>query len=190
VARPVASKGIEEPGPDLEGAQEAERGVAFKADFKLPFATGTLAGAEGATSSPFAPVPQLVVGFQAGRFGLGAGFGFTSFGASEGEIGGGQSLTEVLIAPTVTVDLFQSSDHKVALYALGAPIFGVVLVSNESAESDLGFQFALGASYSLHKNFHLGLEVGPVGHFYMQPDETVDTVSIYTALVGSFVYPR
>jgi len=43
----------------------------------------------------------------------------------------------------------------------------------------------------LHPNFRLGLEVGPVGHFYNTAgDETFSTITLYTALVGTFLYPR
>jgi hypothetical protein len=56
----------------------------------------------------------------------------------------------------------------------------------------LRFQFALGANYAPHENFRRGLEVGPVGHFYSgsSSQESISTVTLYTALVGSFLYPR
>lgn len=101
------------------------------------------------------------------------------------------SITELLIAPTLTFDVFQSNDGKVALYVLGAPIFGNIIITNESPESDVGFQFALGANVALHENFRVGLESGPVGHFYNGSDvQSVSTIGLYTALVGTFVYPR
>jgi hypothetical protein len=174
--------------------------LAFRADFKLPFTVSTLlAGGEGgAEQNPFAPVPQLVLGFQFGRIGIGVGLGFTRVSASTTEVvlvgastTSSSSITEPLIAPTLTVDVFQSNDGKVALYVLGAPIFGDIIVTNESSESDVGFQFALGANVALHENFRVGLEAGPVGHFYSVSDnESVSTISLYTALVGTFVYPR
>ena len=96
-----------------------------------------------------------------------------------------------MFSPTLTIDAFRSNDDKVALYILSAPIFGLILVTNSSAESDLGFQFALGANVALHENFRLGLEVGPVGHFYGGAEnESVSSISLYTALVGTFIYPR
>jgi hypothetical protein len=201
-ARPPAASPLQP-----ETATASEHPTAFRADFKLPFAVSTLlvngsnVSGSDISSSPFAPVPQLFLGLQTGRVGLGAGIGFTRIGASatslvaSGGLGGGFnesfSLTELLLAPTLTLDAFQSKDGKVALYVLAAPIFGIILESNESAESDLGFQFALGANMALHDNFRLGLEVGPVGHFYNSSgDETFSSISLYTALVGSFLYPR
>jgi hypothetical protein len=175
--------------------------MAFRADFKLPFTVSTLStGGEGGglEQNPFAPVPQLVLGFHVGRIGLGAGLGFTRIGVTTSEVsfsGGAtsasNSIAEILIAPTLTVDVFQSDDGKVAFYVLGAPIFGDILITGENSESDLGFQFALGANLALHENFRLGLEVGPVGHFYSgEENESASTISLYTALVGTFVYPR
>ena len=173
----------------------ASSGTSFRADFKLPFAVATFVGGNAAAPAPFAPVPQLVLGFQTGRFGLGAGIGFTRFGVSGGGgfSFGSQSLTELLFSPTVTVDAFQSRDRKVAFYLLGAPVFGVIVsqtFSKGNVDSDLGFQFALGASYALHENFRLGMEVGPVGHFYNTQNTTYTTMSLYTALVATFVYPK
>jgi hypothetical protein len=191
IARPTQRAASE---PEPETLAIGDHPPAFRADFKLPFAVASLLSEEGASQAPFAPVPQLISGFQSGRMGLGLGLGFTHLAVSSSvtiDGDGSQSVTELLIAPTLTVDAFQSKDGKVALYFLGAPIFGIVLESNESAQSDLGFQFALGASYALHENFRLGMEVGPVGHFYSTDEgDTYSTVSLYTALVGSFVYPR
>jgi hypothetical protein len=176
--------------------------LAFRADLKLPFTVSTLVagGAEGGEeNNPFAPVPQLVLGLQFGRIGIGAGLGFTRLSASTTEVvevgvpttSTTVSLTELMIAPTLTVDVFQSNDGKVAFYVLGAPIFGDIIITNASSETDVGFQFALGANVALHENFRVGLEAGPVGHFYnLNDNESESTISIYTALVGTFVYPR
>jgi hypothetical protein len=173
--------------------------LAFRADFKLPFTVSTLLAGEGeAEQNPFAPVPQLVLGFQFGRIGVGVGLGFMRLSASTTGVvlvgastSSSSSIAEPLIAPTLTVDLFQSNDGKVALYVLGAPIFGDIIITNESSESDVGFQFALGANLALHENFRVGLEAGPVGHFYSVGDnQSLSTISLYTALVGTFVYPR
>ena len=62
--------------------------LAFRADFKLPFTVSTLlAGGEGAAEqNPFAPVPQLVLGFQFGRIGVGVGLGFTRVSVSTTEV--------------------------------------------------------------------------------------------------------
>jgi hypothetical protein len=198
------------PAPPAPPPPEPERNpAAFRADFKLPFNVATLISSSevGTTTSPspFAGVPQLVLGFHYGRVGFGAGIGFTQtaittqeelvngFGLP-GESGQTQTQTfaEVVFAPTLTVDVFQSADNKVAFYLLGAPIFGDIIETNEPSESDLGFQFALGANVALHENFRVGLEVGPVGHFYNATGNgtSESTVSIYTALVGSFLYPR
>jgi hypothetical protein len=172
--------------------------VAFRADFKLPVAIGSLYANHQVSQSPFATVPQLVLGGQAGRVGFGAGLGFSrlsyssaslNFGGASG--GNYEQLTELSVAPTLTFDAFRSDDGKVALYVLGAPIFGIILQSNQSAASDLGFQFAIGARYALHENFRIGLEAGPLGHFYNLGDnETLGVITLYTALVGSFVFPR
>jgi len=187
------------PEPSEPYSDTPTSGTSFRAGFKLPFATAALVGGNAAGPDPFAPVPQLVLGFQTGIFGLGAGIGFTRFGYSGGGgfSVGGQSITELLLAPTVTVDAFQSRDHKVAFYLLGAPVFGVIIAdqtgNSGSTNSDLGFQFALGANYALHDNFRLGMEVGPIGHFYSynlqgssNNPPTYSTVSLYTALVGTF----
>lgn len=172
--------------------------LAFQADFKLPFAVTTLiTGLELVNAndyqSPFAPVPQLVLGLHVWRIGVGVGFGFTNFGVRAAD--GIDSATELLVAPTFTFDVFQSKDAKVALYALAAPVLGLILVNQPgqpvSIQSDIGFQAALGASYALHDNFRVGLEVGPVGHvFNTNYTETVYTMALYTALVGTFAYPR
>jgi hypothetical protein len=199
IAPTYAPRVIVAPPPAEEAPIENNHPLAFRADFKLPFAIDMLlSNQSGETPSPFAAVPQLVLGFQTGRFGLGAGIGFTRMGVSSSAnaLGGltvgsaAGSITELLLAPTVTVDAFQSEDGKVALYFLGAPIFGLVLETNSDATSDLGFQFAIGANVALHKNFHVGLEVGPVGHFYNSDGVTFSNISLYTALVGSFVTPR
>ena len=186
--------------------ESEERGLAFRADMKLPFTVSnsftSSNGASFISSNPFAPVPQLTLGLQYKRLGFGLGFGFMNFGYSipATNNGGGifgtsassYSLTELMIAPTVTYDLFQSNDHRVALYALGAALFGDIIETNQDSLTDLGFQFAVGANVALHENFRVGLEVGPVGHFYNggPNNETLTTVSVYTALVGTFVYPR
>lgn len=168
---------------------------------KLPFTAATLDNTtNNVSNTPFGAVPQLVLGMRPSRrIGLGLGFGFTrlSYQESNGCVGSGCTssptftLAELSLAPQLTVDAFHSTDDKVELYLLGAPIFGLVLETGQSAQSDIGFQFALGANYALHPNFRIGLEVGPVGHFYnLAGGETLSTVSLYTALVGSFVYPR
>jgi hypothetical protein len=177
--------------PEPEPATNDLHPTAFRADFKLPFTVASLASGSGGSSALPIAVPQLILGFQSGRWGLGAGIGFTTVSESAGEFSSTENAAEVLIAPTLTVDAFQSKDGKAALYFLGAPIFGIIVGSNQSAESDLGFQFAVGANYALHENFHIGLEVGPVGHFYSGNEGASESVvSIYTALVGTFVYPR
>jgi hypothetical protein len=183
--------------PPREGATDRGHPTAFRADFKLPFIVASLLAGTGVSPSPFAPVPQVVLGLQTGRVGLGAGFGFTSLGESSSVgtfpsgSGPSQSLTELLIAPTFTFDGFQSDDGKVAFYFLGAPLFGILLESNQSAQSDFGFQFAFGASYALHDNFRIGMEAGPVGHFYSTSGgDTYSSVSLYSALVATFAYPR
>jgi hypothetical protein len=174
---------------------EESHGAAFRADFKLPFTVSNLYEGQGAPSpNPFAPVPQLALGLEIGRFGFGLGFGFTSVSATlpASEAGISTTITELMIAPTLTYDVFRSNDNKVGFYLLGAPIFGDVIITNEASLSDIGFQFALGAHVALHENFHVGLEAGPVGHFYSGSSNTtsLSTVSLYTALVGTFVYPR
>jgi hypothetical protein len=184
--------------PVPEGTASHDHPTAFRADFKLPLAVASLLSSEtGPSASPFAPVPQLVLGFQSGRVSFGAGLGFTRTALSSSGLispsGGGstQSLTELLIAPTLTLDAFQSADGKVAFYGLGAALFGILLESNESVESDVGFQFAIGASYALHDNFRIGMEAGPVGHFYSTGEgESLSTMSLYTALIVTFAYPR
>jgi hypothetical protein len=171
--------------PDREAEAPRERPGGFRADMKLPFATAQVTSTSTALPSiPFAPVPQLVLGGQAGRFGFGAGFGLARVGVSSGS----SDLTELLFAPTLSYDVFQSRDAKVACYLLGAPLFGVVLVSHQTTQSDLGFQFALGANYAFHDNFRLGLEVGPIGHFYSSGNfsTSFNTLGLYTALVGTF----
>jgi hypothetical protein len=101
------------------------------------------------------------------------------------------SETELLIAPTLTFDAFQSFDRRVALYLLGAPILGVVLESSEGSRSDLGFQFAVGTNVAVHDNFRVGIEVGPVGHFFSGGDANGHSeITLYTAIVGTFAYPR
>jgi hypothetical protein len=54
-----------------------------------------------------------------------------------------------------------------------------------------GFQFAAGAHVALHENFQLGVEAGPAGQFYNYDNSgsSIGVVSIYSALVGTFVYP-
>jgi hypothetical protein len=194
LAGPTAKAPLEpEPEPAAPGDLHP---TAFRADFKLPFTLGALFASGDVTSSPFAPIPQLILGFRSGRWSFGAGIGLTHLQESA-EFGESTSLNEVLIAPTLTVDVFQSNDGKVAFYLLGAPIFGIVLESNETSPgSDLGFQFAAGVSYALHPNFRIGMEAGPVGHFYNLPNgldspgETLSSINLYTALVATFAYPR
>jgi hypothetical protein len=171
--------------------------VAFRADFKLPFTLSTLYGGS-APAFVLAPVAQLALGLQYGRIGLGIGLGFTHYettspaSSGSGAASTSTSGTEVMIVPTLTCDMFRSTDGKVALYLLGAPIFGDVVVTNRASLSDLGFQFALGTNIALHDSFRLGIEAGPVAHFYAGESgvTSLSTVSIYTALVGSFVFPR
>jgi hypothetical protein len=186
------------PPPTPAPSTPVDHPLSFRADFKLPFSLSTLATNGEEESTPFTIVPQLLLGAQVGRIGIGAGIGFTRLSQSTTVVSGmgveggnSASLAELMIAPTLTIDAFQSDDGKVRFYLLGAPIFGVILETNQSASSDLGFQFALGANYSLHENFRIGLEVGPVGHFYSgSGDASFSTISLYTALVGTFVYPR
>jgi hypothetical protein len=212
VAPPAAPSVVATPDSPPPTARLRELNpLAFRADIKLPFLVSTLYESEivgeevGAApvSSPFAPVPQLVLGTHCGRIGIGLGLGFSRFALEVASPGfGGSSMTtysdtELMVAPTLTVDVFQSDDAKVALYLLGAPIFGDIIVSNDSSIADFGFQFALGARYALHDNFQVGLEAGPLGHFYYVPSvqsgeasEIMSSMGIYTAIVGSFVYPR
>jgi hypothetical protein len=188
-------------------ARPPDDGLALRLDLKLPIGLLTdYSGTSGGINSTYlAPVPQLVLGLHIGRIGVGAGLGFSRVGstgisvissggatsAAPVETTSSDSNTELLVAPTFTVDAFQSQDHKVALYLLGAPLFGVVLNSNQSSLSDLGFQFAVGVEYAVHENFHVGLEVGPVGHFYSGGSGTDhSTMTLYTAIVGTFAYPR
>lgn len=182
------------PEPPPASPVVEEHPTAFRADFKLPFTVSSLYGQAGPQENPFAPVPQLTLGAQVGRVGLGVGFGVTSISTSVTSIGTSKSasITELMIAPTLTYDLFRSRDNKVGLYLLGAPLFGDVIVTNSPSLSDIGFQFALGTNLALHENFHIGLEAGPIGHFYSAGANSTSfsTVSIYTALVGTFVYPR
>jgi hypothetical protein len=180
---------VDERPSEREPEASTDRPVAFRADMKLPFAVSPILGGGGDAFTPFAPVPQLVLGIQVGRLGLGAGIGFTRLGT--GGLGTGGDITQLLVAPDVTFDVFQSRDGKVAFYLLGAPIVGVVLVTNSSAQSDYGFQFAVGANYALHENFRIGLEVGPVGNFYGSAgaEGGLSEISVYTALVGTFAYP-
>jgi hypothetical protein len=176
-------------------------------DLKLPFALTTdYSGTNGGVfQTTLAGAPQLVFGFQYGRLGVGAGLGFARVGQTNVEIlnpgnpglpGGvtnsSSSSGEVLIAPTVTFDAFRTHDRKVALYLLGAPIFGLIFRSQASAASDIGFQFAVGADVALHENFLLGLEAGPIGHFYggQNSGGGDNTITLYTAIVATFVYPR
>jgi hypothetical protein len=179
--------------------------LAFRADFKLPFALATdFNGTSGGVNQTIlAPVPQLVLGIQYGRVGMGAGLGFERIGSNSiAFVGGGTmppsmstsstSTTELLIAPTFTLDLLQSHERKVSLYLLGAAVFAAVLQSNQSASSDLGFQFALGTDAALYDSFRIGLEVGPVGQFFTGNNggNSHNEITLYTALVGTFVYPR
>jgi len=108
------------PGPEVR--VPTQHPTSFRLDLKLPFAVGTLLGdtsTASETQSPFAPVPQFVIGFQTGRVGLGAGIGFTRLGLSMNNVdvptgvggfdeGTSASITDLLFAPTLTIDMFES----------------------------------------------------------------------------------
>lgn len=176
--------------------------TAFRVDLRLPVSLFTVLGTGGSYVSISATpsIPLLALGLRTGRVGMLAGLGFSRVTSSAtynpNLYGGGgvtqsSSSTEVTFAPTLTYDFFQSDDQKAAFYGLGAVLFGAVVPPDGKVQKDLGFQFALGASYALHENFRLGLEAGPVGH-------VVDTgltgsasvVTMYAALVGTFLYPK
>jgi hypothetical protein len=185
------------PPPRAPPTVTNEHPLAFRADLKLPFAVATSSTSQLGASGLVAPVSQLVLGIHYGRIGAGVGVGFSRLAftttnvTTAGSSSSSQSDTEILIAPTLTVDAFQSEDGEVALYLLGAPILGTILVTNQSDESDFGFQVAVGANVALHDNLRLGMEVGPVGHFYGGGSTGASSViTMYTALVATFAYPR
>lgn len=176
--------------------------TAFRVDLRLPVSLFTVLGAGGSSVSISATpsIPLLALGLRTGRVGVLAGLGFsritsnTTYNNPYPYGGGGSqssSSTEVTFAPTLTYDFFQSDDQKAAFYGLGAALFGAVVPPDGTIKKDLGFQFALGASYALHENFRLGLEAGPAGHVYDTGlTGSASVVTMYAALVGTFLYPK
>ena len=65
---------------------------------------------------------------------------------------------------------------------------GSVDLETGSVEAEAG---SVGANYALHKNFLVGLAVGPLGQFNdigsSNAVETIGTIGMYSAVVGTFV---
>lgn len=183
------------PPPPADTTDRGPLPTAFRADIRLPASIVTFVNTNGNAISSAPSVPLLALGLRTGRVGVLGGLGFSRVTVSRsrglGGIGQSDSSTEVSFAPTLTYDFFQSTDQKALFYGLGAAILGAVVPPNGTVSKDLGFQFAVGASYALHENFRLGLEAGPVGHVLdAGSSSTVSVVTMYAALVGSFLYPR
>jgi hypothetical protein len=165
----------------------------------IPVAPGTLATVFYSSSLP---VPQLAAGVRSGRFAALLGFGF-SYSAPSSVTGSSPNVSQIVLAPTGTADLFRSYDGRVAVYGLFGLLLAPVVVnftlSNgvtpATAQSELdlnvGLQIAVGARFALHRNFRIGLEAGPLVQFLrVDENNSPTTVSFYGALVGSFVYPQ
>jgi hypothetical protein len=144
----------------------------------------------------FTAVPSLLLGARLiGRLHVGLGFGFTRLSNLGGGGGGGTDLNLVTFAPTAAFDLIKSHDERVAFYLKAALPLGPVITCNTGAPCDnnfaISFDLALGARYALHKMFALGLEAGAGGTWIgPQRNNTTGFVSVYGALVGSFMYGK
>jgi hypothetical protein len=193
-------------------------GTAFRVDLKLPAANllvVTSVENKLELSSTFALVPQLFLGVRApgtGRLGLLLGLGFDRVSLSQPllcptalscqitpsppPVIYASTQTLLLVAPTLTFDLFQLRQRTVAFYALGGPVFGTLLATDTAPGSGvIGYQLAIGGRLSLHENFAVGLEAGQTGDVLLSVQlaegaASLGLVGMYCALTGTFVYPR
>lgn len=151
-------------------------------------------------------VPQAIPGIIYGRWSVGLGLGFlrAAVGTStSGSPGSGSEISGTLFsfAPTGVFEVLRSSDEKVGLYVLAAIVPSILVTGSGSgpcannANFVFGYQAALGARYSFHPQFMLGLEAGPTGQIASMsfgcsmPGSTSTSVGVhglYSSLVGTF----
>jgi len=165
-----------------------EARLALGGNYAILGFTGTTA----TTVSAFTAVPSLFLGARLiDRLHVGLGFGFIRAQADSG--GSTAAFNIVTFVPTLEADLVKSSDNRVAFYAkLGLPLGPVINCPGGGASCDnnfaVGFDFALGGRYALHRMFALGLEAGFAGTFVgPQRNNTSGLVTVYGGLVGTFM---
>lgn len=148
-------------------------------------------------SGGFTAVPSLLVGVRlVDRFHLGLGFSFMRLDNGGGGGGFGADLNIVTFAPTFAVDLVKSHDNRLALYLKAAVAVGpIITCPNGPGPCDngfaVGFDFALGTRYAVHRMLALGIEAGAAGSFINpQRNSNSGIVSFYGALVGTFYAAR
>ncbi len=165
-------------------------------ELKLPLQYTVNTGAIGTSDLAVAPLPELLIGLRAGRVTVELGFGI----AREATRLGGvidttqETITEFVVAPVLALDLFQSRDRKMALYALGAPLFGAVTESaiDSNTTAIYGFLAGFGVRLAVHRNLTLGLESGVTGQYFHLPTSSTNSVgvtSVFAALAAGFVAP-
>jgi hypothetical protein len=170
---------------------------AFLVEMRL--GAGAPVGLGGITpGGSFSAVPSLLVGARLlDRIQLGLGISFLRLSNSGGALGGGASdLNVVTFAPSFSGDVVKSHDNRVALYlkaglplgpVIRCPTGGLGAGSRCDNSFAIGFDFGVGARYSVHRMFAAGLEAGVQGSFIdPQRNDTTGAVTFYGALVGSF----
>ncbi len=145
----------------------------------------------GAFNTSITATPSLLLGARLiDRLHVGLGFSFTRLS------GGGSDSNAVTFAPTVGADLIKSRDDRVAFYLkVGLPLGPIITCPQGPGKCDngfgVGFDFALGVRYALHRMFALGLEAGAAGTFLNpQRNNTIGIVTFYGNLVASFMYGK
>jgi hypothetical protein len=163
---------------------------AFLVEMRL--GAGAPVGFGGLTAGgTFTAVPSLLVGARLlDRIQLGLGFSFLRL-SNTGGLGGATDLNVVTFAPSFSGDVVKSHDNRVALYLkAGLPVGPVIRCPPNGACDNsfaIGFDFGVGARYSVHRMFAAGLEAGVQGSFIdPQRNDTTGAVTFYGALVGSF----
>jgi hypothetical protein len=187
---PTAATSIKEEPP-----KPASSSTRLVLELKLPvqFTVGTGVASTGPIS--VAPLPELLIGLHTGRLTLELGFGLSRQATNFGTGSGQTALTEFVFSPVLAIDVFQPRDRKMALYLLGAPLFGAVTASGSvsgSTNAIYGFVAGFGVRLFVHRNLALGLESGFTGQYFHIPSGaggSAGITSVYAALTAAFVGP-